>query len=194
MHCPYCHAPVTANAPECGECRLTFPRTRTLLGVVPRMEPWIADNTHSLRESDLVRIRRRLVDLTRRYPQLAPRVVIHRFPEVHPLSTYVFWLFNSPEFAGGGRRGSRNYSLLLAIDPGRIEAAIMPGYGLEDLLAEEHLHHLLAQADVPWRQFRWMEGIMQVIDGLDSLLETASILGRGERENPALDESGPFPY
>ena len=109
-----------------------------------------------------------------RFPELVPQIVMHCFPDAHPFTLHVFWLFNAADFAGASRRGSRNHALLIAIDPGRNEAAIMPGYGLEALLAEESLGRILDAAAPFFRQHRWVDGILQVLDGLDILLESAA--------------------
>jgi uncharacterized membrane protein YgcG len=165
-----------ADAGECAACRLSYPRASALLGAVPRLEAWVADTTNTLSESDQTRFKRRLGEMQRRFPELVPQIVMHCFPDAHPFTLHVFWLFNAADFAGTSRRGSRNHALLLAIDPGRNEVAIMPGYGLEDFLTEESLGRIL-DAAAPWfRQRRWIDGILQVLDELDMLLEKSARL------------------
>ena len=65
--------------------------------------------------------------------------------------------------------------VLVALDPARGEAAIMPGYGLEALLKKEALDHLLELAGPAWEDGRWADGIFRVLDGLDQLLESVAI-------------------
>lgn len=172
MRCPYCQAAVYAGAPECPACRLSFPKAAALLGAMPRLAPALADTVHALRPAETSRIKRRIATLQRRFPQLVPQVVLHRFPADHPLPLYVFWLFNAGQFAGNSRRGGDNHALLLVIDPDRGEAALMPGYGLEPLLSEEALDHLLELASPCWERGHWADGILRVLDGLDAWLET----------------------
>lgn len=113
--------------------------------------------------------------IERRFPQLVLQVVMHRFPEEHPMSLHVFWLFNAAAFAGEGNRGRDNHALLLAIDPGRGEAAIIPGYGLEPFLAPEAVDQLLQAASPAWAANRWTDGILRLLDGLDQWLETTAL-------------------
>lgn len=93
----------------------------------------------------------------------------------HPFSLHVFWLFNSANFAGDSQRGKAACALLIALDPVRSEAAIMPGDGLEKFLNDGALDSLLALADPEWEAQRWTAGILRVLDGLDELLESVAI-------------------
>ncbi len=124
--------------------------------------------------------------MQRRFPQLVLQVLMHHFPEEHPFSMHVFWFFNAGNFAGDSRRGKDNHALLVALDPARGEAAIVPGYGLESFLNTEALDHLLELAGPAWENGRWADGIFRVLDGLDQLLESIAVpddglvLARGE--------------
>jgi uncharacterized membrane protein YgcG len=143
-----------------------------LLGAVPRLSPLVADTTRLLRTADQAKLKKRILEIQNRFPQLALQVVMHQFPEDHPFSLHVFWLFNAASFAGDGNRGKDNHALLLAIDPARGESAIIPGYGLEPFLAHEALDHLLELAGPAWETGRWADGILRVLDGLNQWLET----------------------
>lgn len=175
MRCPFCQGPLQANAPECPACHLRYPRTCTLLGAVPRVTPLVADTTGALRKSDLKRIKRDLERMQKRFPQLVPQVVMHRFPQEHPFSMHAFWLFNAADFAGASRRGRENHSIMLAIDPYREESAIVTGYGLEPFLTRESLDRLLDLAGPAWEDYRWADGILRVLDGLDLLFESIAV-------------------
>ena len=175
MRCPYCQNPLHANSPDCPSCRLSYPRAQVLLGAVPRLSPMVADTTRTLRPAEQAKLRRKISAIQSRFPQLALQVVIHRFPVDHPFALHVFWLFNAAALAGESRRGKDNHALILALDPHRGESAIMPGYGLEPFLASEALDHLLELAGPAWEAGHWAEGIMRVLDGLDSWLETIAL-------------------
>lgn len=175
MLCPFCQTPLRPNAHECPACRLTFPRTKALVGALPRLAPVVADTNQQLSPADQVKLKKRIARIQRRFPQLVLQVVLHSFPEEHPFSMHVFWLFNAGNFAGDSRRGKDNHALLVALDPARGEAAIMPGYGLEPFLKREALDHLLELAGPAWQSGRWADGILHVLDGLDQLLESIAI-------------------
>ncbi len=185
MQCPFCQTPLRPDAHECPACRLTFPRTSALIGGLPELAPVVADTNRQLSQADQVKLKKRIARIQRRFPQLVLQVVVHSFPEEHPFSMHVFWLFNAGNFAGDGRTGKDNHSLLVAVDPARGEAAIMPGYGLEVFLKREELDHLLELASPAWQSGWWTDGILRVLEGLDQLMESVAIPeelsgGRGE--------------
>jgi hypothetical protein len=88
------------------------------------------------------------------------------------MRTQVFWMFNAAGFSGDTRRGPDNHTLLIAIDPGRREAALMPGYGLEPFLDEDFLTDLLASSDNYWKRGDWPGGVFSLLEMLDPYLET----------------------
>jgi uncharacterized membrane protein YgcG len=175
MQCPYCQTPQQAAAPECPACRLSYPRTSALVGAVPRLAPVVADTTRSLSQTEQQKLKQQIARIQQRFPQLVLQVVMHEFPAEHPFSMHVFWLFNAANFAGDSRRGKDNHALLLALDPVRGEAAIMPGYGLEPFLKREALDHLLELAGPAWQNHHWADGLSRVLDGFDKLLESIAI-------------------
>jgi uncharacterized membrane protein YgcG len=175
MRCPYCQTAVKPDALECAACRLTFPRTSALVGAVPRLSPGVVDTTRRLTEGEQLKLKKRIAKIEQRFPQLVLQVVLHQFPREHPFSMHVFWLFNAAKFAGDSQRGKRNTALLIALDPERGEAAIMPGYGLEKFLPDELLAPLLMMAGPEWEAQRWTVGILRVLEGLDELLESVAI-------------------
>jgi uncharacterized membrane protein YgcG len=187
MRCPFCQNPIHVSAQECPSCRLTYPRTSSLVGAVPRLQPMVADTTRSLKAGEIRKLQGRISQIQRRFPQLTLQVVLHAFPAEHPFSMYVFWLFNAASFAGESNRGKNNHAILLAIDPERREAAIMPGYGLEPFLNHDAVDHLLEMAGPSWESGRWLDGIQRVLDGLDSWLETIA-----RPEEAVLPPSGEF--
>ncbi len=175
MQCPYCQISLQAAASECPACRITFPRTSALVGALPRLAPVVADTTRSLSAAEQGKLKAGIERMQRRFPQLVMQVVMHQFPQEHPFSMHVFWLFNAGSFAGDGRRGKDNHALLVALDPSRGEAAIMPGYGLEPFIKPEALDHLLELASPAWEQQRWADGLSSILDGLDQLIESVAI-------------------
>ena len=113
--------------------------------------------------------------MQRTYPQLVVQVVMHRFIPEHPFPMHAFWLFNAGAFAGEGKRGRNNHAVMVVVDPVRMEAAIVPGYGLEPLLAQEALDHLLAMAGPAFESANWELGLTVLLEGLDQLLETVTV-------------------
>ena len=117
--------------------------------------PVVADSARLLGPSDGTKLKKRIGEIQRRFPQRVLQVVVHQFPEDHPFSMHVFWLFNAGNFAGDSKRGKDNHALLIAVDPARGEAAIMPDYGLKVSLRNEALNSLLEPAGSAWQAGRW---------------------------------------
>lgn len=159
---------------------LTFPRTVALVGAMPRLNPIVADTVGCLKGSEAAKLSRRIQRLQRRFPQLTVQVVVHRFPAEHPFPMHAFWLFNAGAFAGEFQRGKDNRALMIAVDPYRQESAIVPGYGLEPLLKQEALDHLLEMSGPAFIAGKWLIGLEVLLDGVELLLETVSSEGEAE--------------
>jgi uncharacterized membrane protein YgcG len=144
-----------------------------LLGATPRMTPGVSSPNNFLSTSEQTSLRKKIAVIESRFPQIVLQVVIRQLPQIHPFALYAFWLFNAGAFAGEGRRGKHNRVVLLLIDPSRQESALMPGYGLENVLNPEALNHLLDLAGPVWAAGLWAEGIERVLSGLDHLLQRA---------------------
>lgn len=177
IRCPYCQTPLRPDVAECPACMLTFPKTSALVGAMPRLSPIVADTIGGLKGGDSTKLNRRIQRLQKRFPQLNVQVVMHRFPAEHPFSMHAFWLFNAGAFAGEFKRGKDNHALLIAVDPYRQESAIVPGYGLERLLKQEALDHLLEMSGPAFGEGKWLLGFEALLDGLELLLETVSSEG-----------------
>lgn len=171
MTCPYCESPVTATTEECATCHLTFPKTCALFGAIPRTHQKIFDATNQLTKAQQNEIKKHIVRLCGKYPQLYVQIILQAFPPPHPMRTQVFWLFNAAAFSGETLQGPDNHTLFLAIDPGTREVAIMPGYGLEPFLDETALNELLDSAADQWKNGNWSNGIHNVLNSLDQQLE-----------------------
>lgn len=183
MQCPFCQTPLRPDARECPACRLTFPRTSALIGELPQLAPMVADTTGVLAAADEAKLKKRIIRIQRRFPQLVLQLVIHAFPAEHPFSMHVFWMFNAANFAGDIRHGKNNHALLVALDPVRCESGIIPGYGLEVFLKTESLDSLLKLAAPAWESGRWADGLLAVLNGLDPLLESIAVPDDGIDDN-----------
>ncbi|WP_193213198.1 TPM domain-containing protein [Luteolibacter marinus] len=175
MHCPYCRTRLTETSPECPSCKLTLERANALLGPVPRLTEGVSDTAGVLSKNDITRIRKAIRRLMWTFPQVQLHVMIHAFPAEHPFELHVFWVFNGGGISIESSRGGENRTILLAIDPRRGSTALMVGYGLEPFLGEAALDHLLELSEPAWQATQWTRGILEVIGGLDRLLEGAAL-------------------
>jgi hypothetical protein len=175
MRCPFCRTRLTELSVECPACRLTLNRATALLGPVPRLGQGVADLAGVLPGGDALKIGKAINRLTWTFPQVSLHVLIHLFPEEHPFDLHVFWLFNSGGFSMESQKAGENRTILLALDPALGRSALMVGYGLEPFLNDEALDHLLELAEPAWQAGEWARGILEVIAGLDRLLESAAL-------------------
>lgn len=173
MRCPYCRHSLSELSPECPECRLNLQRATAILGPVPRIETVVSDSTDALSAAGHRLVRKRIKLLHERFPQLGFQVVIRTFPEDHPFELYVFWLFNNGGFHSDHHKAGDNHDVLLVLDPVTGRSSLMVGYGLEPFIDPESLEDVLAMAEPAWTDREWAEGVVVVIDGLESRLESA---------------------
>lgn len=124
--------------------------------------------------AELARVRGAVRTLRGKFPQVMVQIVIHRFPPEHPIGLHAFWLFNAASFSGDANRGANNHTVMVLIDPARLESSIVLGYGLESGAGQEVLDHLQELAGPAWSAGRWADGLLTVLDGLDRLFESLS--------------------
>ena len=86
------------------------------------------------------------------------------------ISTHLFWLFNKGEFCAGDRKGGKNRTILLAIDPRQGRIGLMVGYGLEPFLPRKALDHVLEKAQPSLGTANYSKAIIVIIQALDDLM------------------------
>lgn len=175
MRCPYCRNPLAETSVECLHCHLTLDRATALLGAVPRIGRGVCDTTGVLSKRDVQKIAKAGGKLAWSFPQIALHVLLHEFPREHPFALHVFWLFNCGGLSSEHFRGEDNHAILLALDPVQGLSALTVGYGLEPFLSDEAMDHLLELSEPAWKSGDWTWGILEVISGLDRLLESAAL-------------------
>ncbi len=195
MRCPYCRTRLAETSVECPKCVLTLDRATALLGAVPRLGRGVCDTTGSLARTDVQKIAKAAAKLAWHFPQVGLDVLIHGFPAEHPFELHVFWLFNCGGFSSESAKGGDNHRILLAIDPAQGKSALMVGYGLEPFLGDDAMDHLLELSEPAWRSAQWTRGILDLIAGLDRLLESAALetaAGFGLEATPSAAREGVF--
>ncbi|WP_265593874.1 TPM domain-containing protein [Haloferula sp. BvORR071] len=175
MRCPYCRNPLAETAVECLHCHLTLDRATAILGAVPRLGQGIFDSCRVLSKKEVQKIVKSGSKLTWQFPQTQLHVLLHEFPREHPFALHVFWVFNCGGFSTESHRGPDNHAILLALDPVQGKSALTVGYGLEPFLSDEAMDHLLELSEPAWKNGEWSRGILDVIAGLERLLESAAL-------------------
>lgn len=175
MRCPYCQTALLENSPECPNCKLTLNRANAILGPLPRFSQGLGGATSVLSTREIKQLGARISEMKRRFPQVTLHIIVRELPTEHSFDLYLFWIFNSAGLSEEAHKGGDNRDILLLVDPAQLRAGMIVGYGLEAFLREEALDHLLALAEPAFRERRWMDGFVCVVEGLDKLLESAAI-------------------
>ncbi len=171
MQCPYCHAPLTETSPECPSCKLTLQSAHALLKPMPRFAKGLSDNLGTLDKSSRKKICRALNNLSRRFPQVEMHVVLQKFNRDYPIGTQLFWLFNQGEFCTSDRKGGKNHSILLGLDPKQGVIGLIVGYGLEPFFPQKTLDHTLEKAQPCLGAGDFAQAILKIIASLDQFME-----------------------
>ncbi|MBT8043939.1 MAG: TPM domain-containing protein [Verrucomicrobiae bacterium] len=193
MQCPYCRARLTETSKECPSCQLSLHSATALLGPVPQFAKGLSDALGVLDKGATKKIRAALGLLTRRFPQVEMHVLLQKFDRQYPISTHLFWLFNKGGFCASDRKGGKNHSILLGIDPKQGRVGLIVGYGLEPFLPKKALDHTLEKAQPSLGGGDLSGAILTVIDSLDQLMEgicesLAETLGIEPTENSLKQE------
>lgn len=176
MHCPYCQQPVAEDSAQCAGCGLDLGRVDSVLGIPPVIPSGISDMAQVLSGSAARQIKRALGQFCGRFPQITVAVVLVEAPEVVPLRTWAWWLFNRGNFSAALDKGFMNRDLLLVINPVRRQAALTMGYGLEPFVAPRDLSNALTAGTAALAAGEWAEYCQQVLVALDDGLR--QIIGR----------------
>jgi len=170
MQCPYCHVPLTETSKECPSCQISLRSANALLGPVPRFGKGLTDELHAIEKGSDKKIQRALETLTKRFPQVDMHVLVKKFNRQYPIGTHLFWLFNQGEFCPSDRKGGKNHSILLGLDPKQGQIGLIVGYGLEPFLPQKALDHTLEKAQPCLGNADFTQAILTVIDALDQLM------------------------
>lgn len=172
MQCPYCRTPLTEATAACPNCNLDLERAKAVLGPLPLLSSsGFTILSGTIDPNGEKPIYHRMRAFRQRFPQCGINVLICQFPEGFPPATYLFWLFNCGGFSGADQIRGRNRDILLGVDPDQETAGLIVGYGLEPFLGQEALDQVLADAVPLLRAGNHCAGIVEIIDGLDRLME-----------------------
>lgn len=170
MQCPYCQAVLSETTEECPSCQLSLTSANALLGPAPRLYKGLNDTIGLLGNSGSKKIQSSLTNLTRKFPQVDMHVVVRDFDPQFPVSTHLFWLFNQGDLVADDRKGGKNRTILLSLDPRQGRIGLMVGYGLEPFLPRKALDHVLEKAQPSLDAADYTKAVIVVIESLDDLM------------------------
>lgn len=139
-------------------------------GTVPRHYSGVTDHAKVLNPAQLGRIQAALSDLNLQYPQVYGAVLFTSNREADNLREYAFWLLNRCRFAPPEAVLEKNYNILLLIDPERMGACLMVGYGLEGFLSESRIQQVLEKGRSALGQKQWTKGCIRILHEMQEQL------------------------
>ena len=181
MKCPSCHAPLAVPAPQCPGCKFTLEQLDQKFGLVPLYSRYLTDRADKLSARDIKQLRDLLHLFERKFPQILFSVLLVNLGPRFSISEYAFWLMNRARFGLLEAVGSKNFELLLVVDPEGRTAALTSGYGLENYLPEQELENSLAAGMAGFQNGDLARGIRDCIDFM--MLRLREIAIRLEKVN-----------
>jgi uncharacterized membrane protein YgcG len=172
MQCPDCKAPLEETSKECPSCGLSLQSANALLGPMPRLGKGLVDTLGVVEKKTGNKITRALGRLNQRFPQVEMHVLVAKFNPQHPLATHLFWIFNQGDFCASNRKGGKNHSILLGLDPRHGRIGLIVGYGLEPYLPQKALDDTLEKAHPLLGKDELAKAILTVIQCLEQLMES----------------------
>lgn len=167
MHCPYCQQSLAEDTAQCAACGLDLARLDGVLGIPPVLQAGLSDKAGILTTAEARRVRRALTQFRERFPQIQLALLFQQAPDIVPMRTWTWWLFNRSQFSLALDKGFVNRDILLAIDPQLRRAAITIGYGLEPFVGKRDLAEALAASQPALAAGDWAEACGQILVALD---------------------------
>ena len=130
----------------------------------------LTDRAGVLRHDDREKVQLAMGRFSKKFPQLFLAVYTDTLDRPEDLRPFSFWLLNRSAFDDVPVDMPNENGILLSIDPQSRAACIMYGYLLDEYLNEELTFDCLARAHGHWLEERFAEGILRVIDRLETLL------------------------
>jgi hypothetical protein len=138
----------------------------------------IERTTQSLDQVKQQKLKKEIARIHRRFPQLGLPLVVHQFPNEHPLSMHGtrsgFSMQRALRATVGGETITTQSSLRSTPHAAKLHASSVKVLS-HLFMKPETLDHLLKLGDTDWQNAKWAEGLLHVIDGLDSLLKSIAI-------------------
>ena len=175
MKCPSCHAPLSAPLSQCPKCKLTLEQLDRKFGLVPLYSRYLTDRTGKLSLHEIKQLRDLLALFQRKFPQILFSVLLANLGAGTPISEYAFWLINRARFGTLDAVGSKNFELLLVVDPAGKTALLTAGYGLENYLPEQELENALAAASDSLQSGDLVRGIRDCIEFMMNRLREIAV-------------------
>ena len=179
MNCPHCQAALTEEVSACPKCQFDYGQLGGVFGSMPTLKGALSDMPRVLSIREASKVRGKIKQFARQFPQLDFNVLLTTVPSEEPLAKYAFWVFNGAGMCSHLHKGGLNFHLLLVIDIKHDRANLSVGYGLEPFVSEEDLGSVLGVASGLLREKAYGEAILEILaKSTDVLHERAEAIPR----------------
>jgi hypothetical protein len=120
----------------------------------------ILDAVGALSESDIRSVNDARDRLGRRFPQFRWRICIVDLPPETSLALFGFWLLNACPLDESESVDDRAWTVLLLLNAGTGQAAVIPGYAAEPYLSDDEWKTVLTSMAEPWQRGRVGDAIV----------------------------------
>jgi len=158
--CPSCSGPLKSDSKWCPRCNFTGSRTLELFPhSAPPLLP-VLDAVGLLDDPAVRKVEAARDKLRKKFPQFHWKVCVVHLPEGIALPVFGFWLLNASPFQPKETLEDRAWTVLLLINSGTGDAAVVPGYAAEPYLSNDEWKVPLEAMKEKWREKNATEAIV----------------------------------
>lgn len=159
--CPSCGGPLKPDSKWCPACHFTGAKTLDLFPhpappLLPILDAVGLLDTPAIRKVETARDK-----LAKKFPQFRWRVCLVSLPENIALPVFGFWLLNASPFQEKEPLEDRAWSVLLLINTGSGDAAVIPGYAAEPYLSNDEWKLSLEAMKGKWHERKPADAIVR---------------------------------
>ncbi len=169
--CPACGTVVKADARWCPECGFTGGDTMELFSASPPPLLPVLDAADIFVSEDIRHIENARDAVSRDFPQFRWRVCTVALPADTSLPLFGFWLLNACPLLDGESREQRTWTILLLINAGTGQAAVIPGYAAEPYLSDDDWKNVMGVMAEPWSAGRSTDAVIRFFKRSAELLK-----------------------
>lgn len=119
-------------------------------------------------------LHKKLAEMQRLFPQISWCLLTLSLPESANLRLFNFWFFNVSPLAETSSAEQRAWTILLTLDRQHGRIAVMPGYAVEPLIADDEWEKILLTLRESERKGNMLAGYLQFFDETKLYLIKAS--------------------
>lgn len=133
----------------------------------------ILDAADIFTRDDVLHIEAARDAIRRDFPQFQWRICTVAMPPDTNLSIFGFWLLNACPLHEDETKDERTWTILLLINAGTGQAAVIPGYAAEPFLSDDDWKKILGSMAQSWSMGRSAEAVVRFFECAGELLKLA---------------------